>query len=137
MTDHNFTNTTITETVVLSEPLSGNSIASIQAIYPFTEADYVRLDSQGNVVKNWATSFLFVAIGSAVTLLQNVYKDGLNTPNDVASGDVIVLSILSLITALLFVVSAFVPNEKKKLMKRIGRFFKDSASQNHFIRGAK
>ena len=130
MTDHNFTNTTITETVVLSEPLSGNSIASIQAIYPFTEADYVRLDSQGNVVKNWATSFLFVAIGSAVTLLQNVYKDGLNTPNDVASGDVIVLSILSLITA-------FVPNEKKKLMKRIGKFFKDSASQNHFIRGAK
>ncbi|MBN0030832.1 hypothetical protein JTL72_34280, partial [Pseudomonas aeruginosa] len=109
----------------------------IQAIYPFTEADYVRLDSQGNVVKNWATSFLFVAIGSAVTLLQNVYKDGLNTPNDVASGDVIVLSILSLITALLFVVSAFVPNEKKKLMKRIGKFFKDSASQNHFIRGAK
>ncbi|WP_160316013.1 hypothetical protein, partial [Pseudomonas aeruginosa] len=95
------------------------------------------LDSQGNVVKNWATSFLFVAIGSAVTLLQNVYKDGLNTPNDVASGDVIVLSILSLITALLFVVSAFVPNEKKKLMKRIGKFFKDSASQNHFIRGAK
>ena len=58
MTDHNFTNTTITETVVLSEPLSGNSIASIQAIYPFTEADYVRLDSQGNVVKTGRRAFI-------------------------------------------------------------------------------
>lgn len=137
MTDHNFTNTTITETVVLSEPLSGNSIASIQAIYPFTEADYVRLDSQGNIVKNWATSFLFVAIGSAVTLVQNVYKDGIKTPHDVAAGDLIVLSILFFVTALLFVVSMFVPNEKKKLMKRIGRFFKDSPSHSHFFRGAK
>ncbi|WP_313317477.1 hypothetical protein [Pseudomonas sp.] len=137
MTDHNYTNTNITETVVLSQALSGNSIASIQAIYPFTEADYVRLDSQGNIVKTWATSFLFVAIGSAVTLLQNVFKDGLERPNDIAPGDLVVLAVLSLVTVLLFAVSAFVPNEKKKLMKRIDKFFKNSPSQNHFFRGSK
>lgn len=137
MNDHNFTNATITETVALSVPLSGSSIASLQSIYPLTEADYLRLDSQGNVVKNWATSLLFVVIGSAVTLLQNVFKDGFGQPRDVATGELSILCALAALTILLFLVGAFIPNEKNKLMKRIGKFFKDSPSRSHFVRDTK
>jgi hypothetical protein len=137
MTDHNFTDTTITETVVLSEPLSGNTIASLQVVYPFTEADFVRLDSQGNVVKNWATSFLLITIGSAITLLQNLLRDGVDQAKEIAVGDIWVLSGLVVITVVLFVIGAFMPNEKKKLIRRIGNHFKDSPSHNHFLRASR
>lgn len=134
MTDQTFNNATITETVFISAALSGNSIGSMQAVFLLTEADYIRLNSQGNSVKNWANSFLFVTIGSAVTMAQNSLKGGLAQPDEISSGDLWVLSALAGLTVLLYVVGLFVPNEKKKTMKRIDDHFKSSPRSNHVVR---
>lgn len=137
MTDRNFKNAHLTETVVVSGSVSEVVIASLQEDYALNEADYIRLTSEWNSLKGWSVNFFFVTLGYAMSLAPSFFPRNGAIEAMPSNGEVIVLCTSSAITILFYAIGSFIPNERKTLLKRIGNHFKNAPRSRHVMRNDK
>lgn len=134
MTNRSVINERISETVQVSEPLSGLVLSSMKDDYPLDEAEFIRLTTKGNTVISWAANLLFVTLGYALSLgptLLSGPTEGISQPS---SAELEVLFWAFAMTAAVFVIGLIVPNEKKRLIKRMRKHFENSPKTKHLRR---
>ena len=131
-----FNNETITQTVLSDDIYSGLSFGTIQADYPLSAADFMRLKSGWVSVFGWALNTGFAVFGYALSIFPKMVSGFLGGTEVVSKGEWLVLIFGGMTVFLLCVVGFFLPSEKKELMKEIKEHFKKSPKTRHPLRGS-
>jgi hypothetical protein len=137
MTEGIFENQVITQTVMTENILTGVSIGTFQEDFQLCEADFLRLKNEGSTLSTWSLNVLFAAIGFGMSILPKWISEISGKPEKVSQSEWAVLAAGVAISALLFLVNKFVPNEKKELLSRMALHFKSAPKTRQFVRGQK
>ena len=131
-----FNNEEITQTVLSDDIYSGLSFGTIQADYPLTAADFMRLKSGWVSVFGWALNIGFAVFGFALNIFQKMVSGFFGGNEVVSKSEWLVLLFGAVVVLLLCGVGFFLPSEKKELMKDIKEHFKKSPKTRHPLRGS-
>lgn len=135
MTDGVFENKVITQTVMAANMFTGVSIGTFQEDFQLCEADFLRLRNEGTALTTWSVNFLFASIGYGMSILPKWISEIAGKPERVTQSEWAVLAIGVLVSLAFFIVSKFIPNEKKELFNRMSEHFKSAPKTRQFIRG--
>lgn len=128
-------NATITETVSVTSPLSGFSVGSMQEDYVLNEAEFMRLTNDWNSFKAWALNLLFVMLGYTLSLVPSFFPRGGLPPVPISDGERFVLFTGYGVVVLFYLIGLSIPNEKKKLIKKMHLHFKNAPRSRHVLKG--
>jgi membrane associated rhomboid family serine protease len=117
--------------------LSGATVATIQAEFPLTDGDYLRLKNGKPVTLALANGVCFAVIGFAFGLLPKLLSNFSDKPEALSKYEWIALAIGIVITILLYVIGLFLPNERKTMARKIEEHFKNSPRARAFVSGQK
>ena len=127
----------LSQPIVLADLLNGESIATLQAAFALTEADFLRLQGGPPITATLATILFSGVVGYAISLgpkLEPMLAGGSSQLN---SGETktIVIGVISSLA--LYGIGYFWPNNRKTVMARIDQHFKTSKPSTHLVGGTK
>jgi len=130
-------NQEIHQTVQVPGLLTGASIGTWQADYPLNGRDYEHLKNGKPVTFNWANSILLTSIGISLTLLGKYISQQADPSVVVYKGEWIALAIGIILAIVLYLVGLFLPNDRKKIMKKLQEHFDNSPKILHIVKEGK
>ncbi|UDM18428.1 hypothetical protein [Vogesella sp. XCS3] len=136
MPENVFEDRVITETVPVHGSFTGMSIGTFQEDFQLCEADFLRLTNESTPLTSWAVNVFFASVGYAMSILPKWISEITGKSEAVTKSEWIVLIAGLLVSAVLFILSKFVANEKKELLGRMSTHFK-SAPKTRLVRGQK
>lgn len=120
---------------VVSNLLNGQSVASLQAVFPLTEADFLRLKGSQPVTTAFATIIFSGVIGYAISLGPKLEPLASGGKFQLTTGETWTLILGVGISVLLYAIGFMCPNEKKRTMRLIENHFKRSKPSTHIVGG--
>ncbi len=117
------------------ENLLTGEIASIQPIFPLTEAQFIHLRAQASMTGIWATNLLFAVVGYALNLVPKFAALLKGGSSQFTSAETSVLLYGIIASLVLYGIGRFFPNERTKIMKRISKHFAEKTGQARYVVG--
>ena len=130
-------NQNITETQFVQGLLSDTSIGTWQADYPLTGRDYEHLKNGKPVTYNWANSILLTTIGLGLSILGKFISQKSDPTVIIYNGEWIALSIGLIASIILYLIGLALPNDKKKIMKKLKEHFDNSPKKRQIVKEVK
>jgi hypothetical protein len=131
--NENINNQEIGQTVVVPGLLTGASVGTWQADYPLTGRDYEHLRHGKPITYNWANSILLTSIGIGLTLLGKYISQQTNPDIIIYKGEWIALCIGIAVAIILYIIGLFLPNDRKKIMKKLKEHFDNSPKKRQLL----
>jgi hypothetical protein len=131
MTERIIRNQEITETQVVPDLLTGSDIGTWQAEYLLREVEFERIKHGKPVTSNWANGLALTAFGFGLSLLAKGYSN----PSLITKGEWIALAVGAGVSATLYFIGIFIPDNRKKVMKKIKSHFETAPTQRQILRG--
>lgn len=130
-------NQRIDQPVVVADVMNGQTIAMLQAIYPLSEADFVRLKGGTPITAATAVMIFSGVVGYAIGLGPKL--ESLITGNQLllSSGEIKTIAVWSAISLAIYFIGYCLPNERTSVMKKLSNHFKATKSSTHIIGGGK
>lgn len=129
----NIENQQLSQTVIVPGLLSGASVGTWQADYPLTGRDYEHLKNGKPVTFNWANSILLTSFGVGLTLFGKYLSKLTDPAVTIYKGEWIALAVGVIISAILYLIGFFLPNDRKKLMKKLKNHFDKSPKKRQLL----
>jgi hypothetical protein len=130
-------NQQIEKSVVVADVLNGQTIAMLQALYPLTEADFVRLKGSAPITVWVAGSIFSGVLGYAIGLGPKLQSMIAGDQLLMSTGEIKVIAVWSLISLVFYLIGKCFPNERTGVMKKISNHFKGAKSTTHITGGGK
>lgn len=130
-------NQRIDQPVVVADVMNGQTIATLQPVYPLSEADFVRLKGGTPVTAAAAVMIFSGVVGYAIGLgpkLESLITGDLPL---LSSGEIKTIGGWSAIALVIYGIGFLLPNERKSVMKNLSNHFKAAKSSTHIIGGGK
>ena len=127
-------NQQITETILVQGLLTGAAIGTWQADYPLTGRDYEHLKNGKPITFNWANSILLTSVGIALTILGKYISQKTDQSVVIYKGEWIALGVGILISVALYLVGLLIPNDRKRLMKKLKEHFDNSPKKRQLLK---
>jgi hypothetical protein len=135
MTTNAYEHQVITRTISgATDLLSGEMIGTLQANYPMTEADFLRLKNGRVATRDWASGIFLLVIGFAFNIVPKLLPVFAGRPPEVTPSEWITIGIGLLISLALWAVGLTMPNERKKVMRTIETHFEAAPKTQTIIR---
>lgn len=131
MADRIVENQEITETQVIPDLLTGSDIGTWQAEYLLREVEYERIKHGKPVTYNWANSIALTTFGFGLNLLAKGYSDS----SIITKDEWIALGAGTFIFIGLYIIGLCLPDNRKKVMKKIEKHFETAPTHRQIIRG--
>lgn len=112
---------------------SGESIASLQANFALSEADFLRLQSPQSKTSALVGWVFGGWVGYVIGLLPKIkIVSSMPDYSGISEGEKITAGVILIIGLLLWLAGIFLPNDKRTATKKIKKYFADyQASQQH------
>jgi hypothetical protein len=120
----------ITETQIVPDLLTGTDIGTWQAEYLLREVEFERIRYGKPVTFIWANSITLTTVGFGLNLLAKGYSNIKN----IGQGEWVALCAGSAFAVLLYLIGFLLPNNRKKVMKKIEKHFKDAPTKRQAFR---
>lgn len=127
----------VTQSIVVTNLMNGESIATLQSAYPLTEADYERLQAGAPMTSTLAAMLFSGVVGYAISLgpkLESLFSDGKLA---LAPGETKTIVIGSAISAVVYLAGLLLPNKRKSVMEKLKAHFNDARPSTHIVGGGK
>lgn len=131
MTERIIQNQEITETQVVPDLLTGSDIGTWQAEYLLREVEFERIKHGKPVTYNWANSIALTSFGFGLSLLAKGYSNTLL----ITKGEWVALAFGVGVSVVLYLIGIFIPDNRKKVMKKIESHFETAPTQRQILRG--
>jgi hypothetical protein len=131
MTERIIKDQEITETQVVPDLLTGSDIGTWQAEYLLREVEFERIKHGKPVTYNWANSLALTTFGFGLSLLAKGYSDALL----ITKGEWIALAVGVAVSGVLYVIGIYIPDNRKRVMKKIESHFETAPTQRQILRG--
>lgn len=115
----------ITETQIVPDLLTGTDIGTWQAEYLLREVEFERIKYGKPVTFNWANSIALTTIGFGLNLLAKGYTN----VAIISKGEWVAMSVGIVLSIVLYVIGRCLPNNRKKVMKKIEKHFEDAPTK--------
>lgn len=132
-----YSNRQIDKPIVIADVMNGQTIATIQTVFPLTEADFVRLKGSPPITFAASAMIFSGVIGYAIGLgpkLESIISGG---PSQLSTGEIKTIVVSSIVSLLIYLVGLCLPNERKSVMKNLTNHFKAFNSSTNNIGGGK
>ncbi len=120
----------ITETYVVNDILSGTDIGTWQAEYLLREVEFERIKHGTLLTFAWANGIALTTVGFGLNLIAKGYS----AIDNVSRGEWVALVIGAVASILLYLIGLCLPNERKKVMKKIQKHFEDAPTKKQAFR---
>ena len=131
MVDRLIENQEITETQVIPDLLTGADIGTWQAEYLLREVEFERIRQGKPITYNWANSIALTTFGFGLNLLAKGYSD----LSQISRGEWIALCIGTVIFIGLYLIGLCLPDDRKKVMRKIEKHFETAPTHRQIIKG--
>ena len=133
--DHAYEGRQLSQPIVVYNLLNGQSVTTMQLPYFLTEADFVRLKGGKPVTATLATIVFSGVVGYAVSLGPKIAPlfDGGNSL--LTSSESSTMMVGAIVSAILYGIGFWWPNDKKKTMKKISKHFDSAPPSSHIVGG--
>ena len=125
MTDKNVHGREITETQLVPDLLTGTDIGTWQAEYLLREVEFERIKYGKPITFIWAVSIALTTFGFGLNLLAKGYSDVAS----ISKGEWVALGVGIVLSVVLYIIGLCLPNNRKKVMKKIGKYFKEAPTK--------
>ncbi|MFH1874131.1 MAG: hypothetical protein ABH859_02970 [Pseudomonadota bacterium] len=125
--EKNVRNREITETQFVPDLLTGADIGTWQKDYSLREIDFERIKRGRPITFTLAISIALTTFGFGLQLLAKGYSNIAN----INKGDKVTLVIGIALSAVLYIIGLCLPNDRKKVMKKIEKHFKEAPTKRH------
>lgn len=125
-----FTATIRSDEQITSEP----TIGSLQADFLLCEADYLRIKNGKPAILNWAHTIFLTTIGLGLLIFGKFISTKLGYPATILLGEWIACGAGILLSIILYLIGIAMPNEQKKVMKKMEEHFKKAPITKHLMR---
>lgn len=132
-----YRNRQISQPIVVANVMNGETIATLQSVYPLTEADFVRLRGGAPTTAALAAVIFSGVVGYAISLgpkFEPILSGG---QHQLSGGETKTIFVGTCISVILYALGFFLPNERKSVMKNISNHFNTTKSSTHIIGGGK
>jgi hypothetical protein len=127
--------TEVRQPFVVSNLLNGQTIATLQAAFPLNEADFLRLKG-GPPATSAAAALLFSGgVGYAISLGPKIEATLFGGSDQLSSGEVRTMIAVAVISLVLYGAGWLLPNEKRRILRRIEAHFRESTPSTHIVGG--
>ena len=124
----------IDQPVIVSGLLSGVSIGTWQEDYHLTGRDYEHLRNGKPITFNWANSILLTSVGIGLTLFGKYISQQTNPSVIIYKGEWIGFGIGVGISIILYLIGFCLPDDRKKLMKKLKVHFGNSPKMRQVMK---
>ena len=131
MTKRIIENQEITETQVVPDLLTGSDIGTWQAEYLLREVEFERIKHGKPITYNWANSIALTSFGFGLSLLAKGYSNA----SLITKGEWVALAFGVGISVILYLIGIFLPDNRKKVIKKIESHFETAPTQRQILRG--
>jgi hypothetical protein len=131
MTEINIENQELTNTQFVPNLLTGSDIGTWQACYLLREVEFERIEHGKSITYIWANSIALTVFGFGLSLIAKGYSDS----SIITQGEWIALALGVGASGILYGIGHFIPNNRKKVMKKIELHFETAPTQIQFQRG--
>lgn len=121
----------------IADVMNGQTIAMLQAVYPLSEADFIRLKGGPPITASGAVMIFSGVVGYAIGLgpkLQSIMSD---TQPIFSNGEIKTIAFWTAISLVVYCAGFCFPNERTSVMKQLSSHFKAAKSSTHIIGGSK
>ena len=125
MTEKNVQGREITETQLIPDLLTGTDIGTWQAGYLLREVEFERIKYGKPITYNLAFSVALTTCGFGLNLLAKGYSDVAS----ISKGEWVALGVGIVLSLVLYAIGLCLPNNRKKVMKKIENHFKDAPTK--------
>ena len=125
----------LSQPIVVADVLNGESIATLQSVFPLNEADFLRLQGGPPTTATLATAIFSGVVGYAISLgpkLETVLSGG---QSQLTSGETKTIVIGIIASAILYGIGYFLPNDRKRVLSRIAAHFEKAKTTTHIVGG--
>lgn len=121
--------------VVVADVMNGQTIAMLQAVYPLSEADFVRLKGGTPITADAAAMIFSGIVGYAIGLGPKLESLITGDQLFMSSDEIKTIVIWGAISLFIYLIGFCLPNERKSVMKKLAVHFKAAKSSTHIIGG--
>lgn len=130
-------NQQINQPVVVADVMNGQTIAMLQAVYPLTEADFVRLQGGTPITAASAVMIFSGVVGYAIGLGPKLESIVTGSQPFMSNGELKTIAGWSAVSLIIYGIGYFLPNERTSVMKKLCNHFKATKSSTHIMGGGK
>ena len=132
-----FNNQRIDKPIIVADVMNGQTIAMLQAVYPLSEADFVRLRGGTPITAAAAVMIFSGVVGYAIGLGPKLESLITGDQPLMSSGEIKTIAGWSAISLAIYLIGYCLPNERTSVMKKLSNHFKATKSSTHIIGGGK
>ena len=132
-----YSNRQIDKPIVVVDVMNGQTIASLQPVFPLTKADFGCLKGGPPITYAVAVMVFSGVIGYAIGLgpkLESIVSGG---QSQMSYAEFKTIAAWSGVALLIYFVGLCLPNERKSVMKKLSNYFKAAESSTSSIGGGK
>lgn len=126
-------NQRINTPVVVADVMNGQTIATLQPVYPLSEADFVRLKGGTPVTAAMAVMIFSGVVGYAIGLSSKLEPLIVGDHPLLSISEIKTIAGWSAISLAIYGIGFFLPNERSSVMKKLSNHFKATKSSTHII----
>lgn len=130
-------NQKLDQPVVIADVMNGQTIATLQAVFPLTEADYLRLKGGPPITASAAVMIFSGVVGYAIALGPKLQSIISGEQSLLSYGEIKTIGAWTLISVVIYAIGWLIPNDRTNIMKRLHGHFKVAKSSTHIIGGGK
>jgi hypothetical protein len=131
--DKVYENQHISQTVVVTHLLNEVSVATLQKPFYLTEVHFQSLKGRPPFTATLATIIFSAVVGYAFKLGPEIAAMFEGGANQLTDGDIRTISFGIVLSAVIYGVGYFAPNERKRTMKEISTHFKKEKATTRFV----
>jgi len=133
MTEKNVQGREITEMQIVPDLLTGTDIGTWQAEYLLREVEFERIKNGEPITYIWANSIALTTLGYGLNLLGEGYSEFAK----ISKGEWVALSCGIGLTIILYGIGLLLPNNRKKVMKKIEEHFETAPTKRQAFKEQK
>jgi hypothetical protein len=137
MTEKIYEDKVITHTVIADDVLTGASVGTWQEDYPLREVDFVHIKHGKPITYLWANSIFLTTFGFGLNLLAKWFSQSDSSASRITKGEWIAFGCGLLLSVIFYLIGLMMPNERKRVMNDIEKFFKNAPKSRQAVKGAK
>jgi hypothetical protein len=130
-------NQRIDQPVVVADVMNGQTIAMLQAVYPLSEADFMRLKGGTPITAATAVMIFSGVVGYAIGLGPKLESLITGAQPLMSNGEIKTIAGWSAISLVIYAIGFFLPNERTSIMKKLSNHFNAAKASTHIIGGGK
>jgi len=135
--DQTYSNKQLSHPTPVNDALIVPSILASQTTFPLTQVDFLQMKGRPALTETWAMNFVFAAIGYALSLGPKLADWWLTNGMGPTRNEWWILALTVAISLALFLAGAALPNDRRKIFKRIGKHFDEAEVTLHATTRAK